>query len=62
MKKRSGDFTCVYQKLWSDDLWFLRYGAQLTDRRKKWYTKVGDSLKNLQQAFARCTNHVLDSF
>ena len=21
-------FTYVYQKLWSDDIWFLRYGAQ----------------------------------
>ena len=37
-------FTYVYKKLWSDDVWFLRYGARrtdgqmggLTDRQKKW--------------------------
>ena len=28
-------FTHVYQKLWLDDVWFLRYRAQLTDGRKK---------------------------
>ena len=26
-------FTYVYQKLWSDDVWFLRYAAQQMDRR-----------------------------
>ena len=39
-------FTYVYQKLWSDDVWFLRYCAwwmdeQQTDRQKKWHIEVG---------------------
>ena len=28
-------FTYVYQKLWSDDIWFLRYAAWQTDGQKK---------------------------
>ena len=34
MKKKPGDiiiFTFMYQKYWSYDLWFLRYGAQQTE-------------------------------
>ena len=26
-------FTCVYQKLWLDEVWFLRYGARLMEGR-----------------------------
>ena len=37
-------FTHVYQKLWSDDVRFLRYGEGRTDRRtgrrKKWHIEV----------------------
>ena len=33
-------FTHVYQKLWLDDVWFLRYRAQLTDGRKKFEQSV----------------------
>ena len=53
MKKvqRYHPFTQVYQKLWSDDVWFLWYGAQQmegwTDRRKKWHIKVGAHLKKI---------------
>ena len=32
---------CIYQKLWSDDVWFLRYGVQQTDGQKKWHIEVG---------------------
>ena len=47
-------FTYVYQKLWSDDVWFLRYGAKQMDRRtdewtdgwKKWHIEVGAPPKN----------------
>ena len=42
-------FIYVYQKLWSDDVWFLKYGARQMDRRvdrqtdgwKKWHKEVG---------------------
>ena len=34
-------FTHVYQKLWLDDVQFLRYGARQTDGRKKWHIEVG---------------------
>ena len=38
-------FTQVYQKLWLDDVRFLRYGAWQTDGQtegqKKWYIEVG---------------------
>ena len=27
-------FTYVYQKLWSDDIWFLRYAARQTDGQR----------------------------
>ena len=48
----------VHKKLWSDDVWFLRYGAQQTDGRmdewtdrwtdeqKKWHIEVGPPPKN----------------
>ena len=47
-------FTYVYQKLWSDDVRFLRYGAwqkdgqteRLMDRWKKWHIEVGAPPKN----------------
>ena len=46
-------FTHVYQKLWLDDVQFLRYGVQRTGRemggqtvrRKKWHIEVGAPLK-----------------
>ena len=38
-------FTHVYHKLWLDDVWFLRYGAQQKDGQmdgqKKWHIEVG---------------------
>ena len=51
-KKTLGDkhFWYVYQKLWSHDVWFLRYGAgqmdSLTDGQKKWHIEVGATPKN----------------
>ena len=49
MKKASGDII-IYQKLWSGDIQFLRYGAQQMDGwidgRKKWHIEVGASPKN----------------
>ena len=44
-------FTHVYQKLWSDDVRFLRYGTRRTygrtDGRKKWHIEVGAPVKNI---------------
>ena len=44
-------FTHVHQKLCSDDVRFLRYGARRTDGRtdgrKKWHTEVGAPSKKL---------------
>ena len=34
-------FTHLYQKLWLDDVRFLRYGAWQTDGQKKWHIEVG---------------------
>ena len=34
-------FTHVYQKLWLDDVRFLRHGARRTGRREKWHIWVG---------------------
>ena len=43
-------FTYVYQKLWSNDVQFLRHGVQQmdrqTDRQKKWHIEVGAPSKN----------------
>ena len=39
-------FTHVHQKLWLDNVQFLRNGAQHTDRRKKWHIEVGAPPKN----------------
>ena len=38
-KKTPGEIIMlhVYQKLWSHDVRFLRYGARLTDGRTKWH-------------------------
>ena len=41
-------FTHVYQKLWLDDVRFLRYGARQTDGRKKLHTEVGAPPKKNQ--------------
>ena len=46
----------MYQKLWSDDVQFLQYGAQQTDgqmdgqtdSQKKWYIEVGAPPKNIR--------------
>ena len=43
---RHDHFTYVYQKLWSDDVRFLRNGARRTDRRKKCHIEVGAHLKS----------------
>ena len=43
---RNHHFTYVYQKLWSDDVQFLRCGVRRTDRWKKWHIKVGARPKN----------------
>ena len=39
-------FTHVQQKLWLDDVQFLRNGAPQTDGRKKWHIEVGAPPKN----------------
>ena len=39
-------FIYVYQKLWSDDVRFLRYGARQTGGRKKWHIELGAPPKN----------------
>ena len=39
-------FTYIYQKLWSDDVWFLRYGARWTDGRTEKVTYRGGSPPN----------------
>ena len=49
-------FRYVYQKLWSEDVQFLRYAARQTDRQmdgrmdgqKKWHIEVGASPKNMK--------------
>ena len=38
----------MYQKLWLDDVQFLRYGARQTDGRKKWHIEVGVPPKKIQ--------------
>ena len=52
MKTKPGDIIIlhVYQKLWLDHDWFLRYGAWRTDGQKKWHIEVGvPHLKNTKQ-------------
>ena len=39
-------FWNVYHKWKSYDVWFLRYGAQQTDRQKKWHIEVSTPPKN----------------
>ena len=41
-------FTYLYQKLWLDDVRFLRYGAWRTDGRKRWHIVVGAPPKKNQ--------------
>ena len=41
-------FMYVYQKLWSDDICFLRYGAWQKDGQKMWHIEVGVLPKNLK--------------
>ena len=47
--------TYMYQKLWSNDVWFLRFGARRMDGRtdgwKKWHIQVGTPPKNDTVAF-----------
>ena len=40
-------FTYLYQKLWLDDVRFLRYGAWRTDGRKRWHIVVGAPPKKI---------------
>ena len=44
--RRYHHFTHVYQKLWLDDVRFLRYGGWQVDGRKKWHIEVGALPKN----------------
>ena len=49
MKKstwRNAHFTDVYQKLWLDDVQFLRYNGRQADGRKKWHIEVGAPPRN----------------
>ena len=39
-------FTHMHQKLWLDDVRFLRYGGQQVDGWKKWHIEVGALHKN----------------
>ena len=52
---RYHQFTYVYQKLWLDDIWFLRYGARQMDRQmdgqKKWHIEEGVPPKNTPKTF-----------
>ena len=46
-------FAYVYQKLWWDDVWFLRYGTWWTEGQtngqKKWHIEVGAPPKKIQK-------------
>ena len=57
-------FIYAYQKLWSNDVRFLRYGARWTDGQKKWHIEVGAPPKNLHQKtfFIFLQNGILKSF
>ena len=39
-------FTHVYQKLWLDEVRFLRYGERQADGRRKWHIEVDAPTKN----------------
>ena len=65
-------FTNVYQKLWLDDVRFLRYGVlQMdgqtdgrTNGRKSWHMEVGAPCKKYETLFVkwcRSSFHVLDN-
>ena len=43
---RYHNFTHAYQKLWLDDVRFVRYGGRQMDRQKKWHIEVGAPPKN----------------
>ena len=43
---RNAHFTDVYQKLWLDDVRFLRYNGRQADGGKKWHIEVGTPPKN----------------
>ena len=44
-------FACVYYKLWSDDVWFLRYAVRQTNRQKKWHNRGGCPTEQLIKEF-----------
>ena len=50
-KKHLVEISSLYQKLWLDNVRFLRYGAQQMDRQtdgqKKWHREVGAPPKNV---------------
>ena len=55
-------FTYLYQKLWSDNVRFLRYGARRTDgqtdgRQKKWHIEVGAPPKKRVQHIQKPGKH-----
>ena len=47
-KKKNKQTKTMYQKLWLDNVQFLRYGAQRKDGRKKWRIEVGAPPKKNQ--------------
>ena len=59
-------FTYMYQKLWSDDVQFLRYGARQmdgqadgqTDGQKKWHIEVGAPPKNMPKRASTSINRM----
>ena len=43
-------FTYMYQKLWLDDVQFLRYGPRRTDGQKKWQIDMGTPPKKFSDS------------
>ena len=43
-------FTYMYQKLWLNDVQFLRYGARRTDGQKKWQIDMGTPPKKFSDS------------
>ena len=61
---RNHHFTHVYQKLWLDDVRFLRYGGRQVDGRKKWHIEVSVPPKNfitLKYQFMICYKNFITS-
>ena len=60
---RHHHFTHVHQKLWSEDLWFLRYAVRQTngqtDGQKKWHIEVGTTAHPKKEFLHRCISKIL---